>query len=79
MAVTVQSESELFALFRSSLSPEIQTDIDRYLFLYDWYLDETDPMHIELILIAMHEIEQKYNLTLDHSNTQKKPPSESGQ
>lgn len=79
MAVTVRSESELFELFRHSLPPEAQRDIGHYIYLYDMFLDETDPKTIELLRSEMHRLERKYNLTLDHSNTQKKPPSESGQ
>ncbi|MEC0239451.1 hypothetical protein P4H66_06225 [Paenibacillus dokdonensis] len=69
-----RSENELFQQFRSSLSPEIQKDIDRYLYVYEMYLDEADPAAREVLLGEMKLYERKYNLTLDH--TKKSRPRE---
>jgi len=63
----MRSSSELFISFRESLTPETQKDIDRLLFLYDWFLDEPDPRRRELLKGEMNIIEQKYNLVTDHT------------
>lgn len=63
----IRSQQELFESFRHSLAPEIQRDIDHYLFLYDMYLDEADPAAREVLLGEMKLYERKYNLTLDHT------------
>lgn len=71
-----RSEQELYLMLRSSLPPEIQADIDRYLYAYEMYLDESDPAAREVLLGEMQLYERKYNLTLDHT---KKAALESGQ
>lgn len=63
----IRSQQELFERFRRSLAPEIQRDIDHYLFLYDMFLDEADPAAREVLLGEMKLYERKYNLTLDHT------------
>ncbi|GIP25510.1 hypothetical protein J23TS9_06400 [Paenibacillus sp. J23TS9] len=54
-------------MFRSNLSPEIQVDIDRYLYVYEMYLEESDPAVREVLLGEMQLYERKYNLTLNHT------------
>ncbi|SMF88075.1 hypothetical protein SAMN05661091_4100 [Paenibacillus uliginis N3/975] len=63
----MRTESELFSSFRESLTPETLKDIDKLLFLYEWYLEETDPKHREVLKGQMNIIEQKYNLVTDHT------------
>ncbi|MFU1797642.1 hypothetical protein ACM1RC_27510 [Paenibacillus azoreducens] len=66
VTISARSESELFQMLRSSLSPEIQTDIDRYLYAYEMYLDESDPAAREVLLGEMARYERKYNFEFDH-------------
>ncbi|OIB04856.1 hypothetical protein AK95_14670 [Paenibacillus sp. LC231] len=63
----MRSSTELFSSFRESLTPEAQKDIDRLLFLYDWFLDETDPATRETIKGELSILEKKYNLVTDHT------------
>ncbi|MCA4755545.1 hypothetical protein [Paenibacillus glucanolyticus] len=63
----MRSEKELFNSFRESLTPEAQKDIDKLLFLYELFLDETDPEARETIKSELSIIEQRYNLVTDHT------------
>jgi hypothetical protein len=63
----MRSEKELFSSFRESLTPEAQKDIDKLLFLYELFLDETDPEAREIIKGELSIIEQRYNLVTDHT------------
>ena len=62
----MRSEQELFQNFRGSLAPEIQEDIDRYLFVYDMYLDEEDAASRERLRGELKLLESKYNLEVTH-------------
>lgn len=63
----MRSEKELFSSFRESLTPETQDDIDKLLFLYDWFLDEPDPDRRKVLKGEMRILEKKYNLVTDHT------------
>ncbi|GIO33704.1 hypothetical protein J2TS6_48450 [Paenibacillus albilobatus] len=69
VTISARSESELFQMLRSCLSPEIRTDIDRYLYAYEMYLDEPDPAAREVLLGEMKCYERKYNLEFDHKKS----------
>jgi|GEM_PF-6029221 len=66
----MRSSSELFSSFRESLTPETQKDIDRLLFLYDWFLDEPDPDRRKVLKGEMRILERKYNLEVNHESIQ---------
>lgn len=66
----IRTEAELFTSFRNSLSEDIQTDIDRYLYVYDMYLDESDPHNRQVLLGELNLIEHKYNLEVTHGASQ---------
>ncbi|WP_211746388.1 hypothetical protein [Paenibacillus sp. Marseille-Q4541] len=61
-----RSESELFTSFRNELPEEVCKDIDRLLFMYDMYLDETDPEAEAVLIEGMNIIERKYNMEVTH-------------
>ncbi|MBO2943616.1 hypothetical protein JJQ72_06440 [Paenibacillus sp. F411] len=64
----LRSESELFQQFRNRLSPDVQMDINRYLFAYEMYLDEQDPAARRVLRESMKMLEKKYNLEVDHGS-----------
>lgn len=66
----MRSSTELFSSFRESLTTETQKDIDRLLFLYEWFLDEPDPKRREVLKGEMKLLERKYNLEVNHESIQ---------
>ncbi|MEC0237791.1 hypothetical protein P4H71_26085 [Paenibacillus kribbensis] len=66
-------EQQLWKKFYDSLAPEVQRDLKKYLFLYDWYLDEPNPDARETILGEMKVFEEKYNLEVTHGNKNNQP------
>ncbi|MOA46523.1 hypothetical protein D3C78_1690500 [compost metagenome] len=57
----------------------IQIDISNYLFVFDWYMSESDPQKKAELFEQLRSFEQKYNISIIDKFIKNTAPRESGQ